>query len=80
MRKLRNGEGMGLVRAAELNHFPGPKHLLELIPELALDPAQVERIAAIHKRMKEQAVAQGENILEAEFHLANIFASGQPRP
>ena len=78
VRELRNGEGMGLARAAELNHFPGPKHLLELVAELDLDQAQVERIQAIHKRMKGQAVAKGEEILEAESRLANLFASGQP--
>ena len=78
VRELRNGEGMGLARAAELNHFPGPKHLLELASELDLDPAQVERIEAIHKRMKGQAIAKGEEILEAESHLANLFSSGQP--
>ena len=78
VRELRNGEGMGLARAAELNHFPGPKHLLELVSELDLDQAQVERIEAIHQRMKGQAVAKGEEILEAESRLANLFASGQP--
>ena len=76
VRELRNGEGMGLARAAELNHFPGPKHLLELASELDLDPAQVERIEAIHKRMKGQAIAKGEEILEAESHLANPVLFG----
>ena len=75
---LRNGEGMGLARAAELNHFPGPKHLLELAPELNLDHAQVERIEAIRERMKRRAVAKGKEILEAERHLASMFDSGQP--
>lgn len=28
--RYRNGEGMGLAMAAELNHFPGPKHVFEL--------------------------------------------------
>ena len=28
--------------------------------------------------MKGQAIAKGEEILEAESHLANLFASGQP--
>ncbi len=78
VRELRNGEGMGLARAAELNHFPGPKHLLELRSELGLDHAQVERIGTIRKRMKQQAVARGEEILQAERHLAHLFASGQP--
>ncbi len=78
VRELRNGEGMGLARAAELNHFPGPKHLLELMSELDLNHAQIERIEAIHKKMSTQAIAKGEDILKAEFHLANLFTSGQP--
>ena len=78
VRELRNGEGMGLARAAELNHFPGPKHLLELAPELGLSDVQIGRIQAIHRKMKANAIAKGEGILEAELHLANLFASGQP--
>ena len=75
---LRTGEGMGLARPAELNHFPGPKHLLELGLDLELDHVQIERIEAIHKKMRTRAIAKGEEILSAERHLANIFASGQP--
>ena len=26
---LRKGEGMGMARAAELNGYPGPKHVLD---------------------------------------------------
>ena len=78
VRELQTGEGMGLARAAELNHFPGPKHILELASELGLDHAQAERIDAIHAKMKTRAIAKGEEILEAERHLAGLFASGQP--
>lgn len=76
VRALRNGEGMGLARAAELNHFPGPKHLLELASSLGLDDAQVVRIEEIHAKMKSRAVAKGEEIIDAERHLAHLFASG----
>ena len=76
VRALRNGEGMGLARAAELNHFPGPKHLLELAASLRLDDAQVARIEEIHAKMKSRAVAKGEEIINAERHLAHLFASG----
>ena len=75
---LRTGEGMGLARPAELNHFPGPKHLLDLGSDLDLDHVRIERIEAIHKKMRARAIAKGEEILSAERHLANIFASGQP--
>ena len=78
VRELREGEGMGLARAAELNHFPGPKHLLELAPDLDLGTAQVERIQAIFDKMKAEAVAKGAAILTAELHLSELFASGDP--
>ncbi len=78
VRALRHGEGMGLARAAELNHFPGPKHLLELASELGLSNHQVIRIRSIHDRMKSQAVARGKDIIMAESHLADLFASGEP--
>ena len=78
VRELRNGEGMGLARAAELNHFPGPKHILEFMSELDLGSAQIERIETIHGKMRAQAIAKGEDILKAELRLADLFASGQP--
>ncbi len=78
VRELRNGEGMGLARPAELNSFPGPRHLLELKSALDLSEMQVERIEAIRRKMKTQAVAKGEEILQAEQHLADLFASGHP--
>ena len=78
VRALRHGEGMGLARAAELNHFPGPRHLLELASELSLGEDQIRRIRAIHNKMKSQAVSKGEDIITAESHLAGLFASGEP--
>lgn len=78
VRALRQGEGMGLARAAELNHFPGPRHLLDLASDLELSDSQVRRIRAIHARMKSQAVTKGEDIIMAEKHLADLFASGNP--
>ena len=78
VRTLRSGDGMGLARAAELNHFPGPRHLLELASKLGLGAAQVRRVEQIHKTMKARAVAKGEQILRAELHLSNLFSAGQP--
>ncbi len=69
---------MGLARAAERNRFPGPKHVLEFTAPLGLSTGQVGRIRAIYERMKDRAVAKGEDILRAERHLADLFASGRP--
>ena len=34
------GRGLGLARAAELNHYPGPMHVLEFSKELKLTKEQ----------------------------------------
>ena len=34
------GKGMGCAKAAELNGYPGPAHVLELADQLALTPSQ----------------------------------------
>lgn len=78
VRELRNGDGMGLARPAELNSFPGPRHLLDLKAALDLTREQIARIEAIHAKMKTRAIAKGEAILQAELHLANLFAAGRP--
>lgn len=38
---LLSGRGMGFAKLAELNHYPGPKHVLELADDLDLTPSQV---------------------------------------
>jgi hypothetical protein len=43
-----SGQGMGYAKAAELNSYPGPKHVLELARELGLTPAQEEQTLTIH--------------------------------
>lgn len=73
--ELRRGGGWGLARAAELNGMPGPAHLLELKDALALAPEQVEAITAIHARMREEAIAEGERFIEAERALEDAFRS-----
>src|SRR5690349_61947 len=37
---LQNGDGMGMAKAAELNGYPGPRHVLALVTELRLTEAQ----------------------------------------
>jgi len=69
---------MGLARAAELNSFPGPRHLLDLKVDLYLTREQIARIEAIHAKMKTRAIAKGEAILQGESHLANLFSAGRP--
>jgi hypothetical protein len=48
---LRNGEGMGMAKAAELNGYPGPVHVLALTAQLGLTENQQQRVTAIFERM-----------------------------
>ncbi len=74
---LEAGAGMGLARAAELNSFPGPRHVLELADSLGLSHEQRAQILAIRAAMGERAIALGREIIEAERALSQRFADGQ---
>lgn len=71
------GEGMGMALAAELNAYPGPKHVLELADSLALTEAQRAETQAVFERMKTHAVRLGHVIVERERTLDRLFASGE---
>ncbi len=68
------GHGMGFSMVAELNSYPGPKHVLELEEQLELDEAQVERTEAALQRMHEDAVRLGAELVDRERELEGIFA------
>lgn len=74
------GEGMGYARAAELNQYPGPKHVLELAAELKLTEPQAARTREIHSRMRDQAVRLGQAIVEKERTLDRLFADRRITP
>ena len=48
---LRAGEGMGMAKAAELNGYPGPVHVLALAAQLGLTEDQRHGVQAIFDRM-----------------------------
>ncbi len=71
------GQGMGFAKAAELNHYPGPKHVLELTRELRLEKAQIDQTKEAYDRMHKDAVSLGRKIVEKEGFLDQLFASGR---
>lgn len=73
----RAGEGMGFAMAAELNGYPGPKHVLELVAELELTPDQIEATQGAFDEMHAAAVSLGERLVKAEEGLDRLFADGQ---
>lgn len=70
------GRGMGLAKAAELNGYPGPKHVLELAQPLGLSAAQRARTQALFAAMQAEASAVGAQIIDQERRLDKAFAQG----
>lgn len=71
------GAGMGFAKAAELNHYPGPKHVLELASKIGLDAAQKKEALRIYEAMHTQTVGLGERVVAAERGLDGLFAAAR---
>lgn len=74
------GKGMGLARAAELNHYPGPMHVLELAGPLGLSAEQKRHTQAVFTAMQAGAKRQGAMLVEKERTLDRLFADGTITP
>lgn len=68
------GKGMGFAKAAELNGYQGPAHVLELADELGLTPEQRRGTEAIRAAMNSRAIALGHALIDAEGALDRAFA------
>jgi len=73
---LETGAGMGLARAAELNHYPGPLHVLELADSLVLTRDQRSEVERIRAGMLARAIELGGQVIEAERSLNTRFEHG----
>jgi hypothetical protein len=71
------GRGMGLAKAAELNGYPGPAHVLEHAAALGLDEAERAAVEAVRARMAAAAQALGREILARERELDAAFADAR---
>ena len=72
---LLAGKGMGLAKAAELNGYPGPLHVLELAGELELTEKQQTDSREIFNQMRADAKALGAELVAAERVLDDLFAN-----
>lgn len=70
------GREMGFAKAAELNGYPGPAHVLELADELVLTPKQRARAQALKDSMK-NAASLGAQLVDTERRLDTLFAQGE---
>jgi Spy/CpxP family protein refolding chaperone len=75
---LRKGSGMALSLAAEVNGYPGPRHVLEAADasQLALRSDQRSAVQRLYDRMLDESRAKGQEILQAEAHLAQSIRHG----
>ena len=73
---LLNGDGLGMALPAELNRYPGPRHVLELGAMLGLSADQESQVQAIFDEMQAQAQSFGSMIVELERDLDRSFAEG----
>lgn len=70
---LLAGEGAGYALAAELNHYPGPAHALELADRLELTDEQVRALRRIESEVHERARPLGRRIVDLERRLDRAF-------
>lgn len=70
------GRGMGMALPAELNGYPGPRHVLELADDLDLSADQLAQTRQLFEDMRLQAIELGEEIVAREVLLDELFQSG----
>ena len=77
VKSLLQGDGMGFAKVAELNRFPGPRHVLDLKEELHLSEYQIAKTNLIFVKMQERAISLGTQLVEYERELDELFSSVQ---
>lgn len=68
----------GMAKPAELNGYPGPRHVLDAVEagELELTGEQQRQIEALYEEMRSEAIALGEQIIDIEAALDDAFSNG----
>lgn len=74
---LRKGEGMGMAKAAELNGYPGPAHVLALARQISLTDDQSRQVQLAFDRMNAAAKSLGDEVIAHEQTLDRLFAEGR---
>lgn len=74
---LLKGEGMGMAKAAELNSYPGPRHVLDFSSQLNLTSEQIEKTNELFKSMQTQAKKIGLLIIKKEKELDSVFKTNK---
>ena len=72
---LMQGNGMGFAKAAELNQYPGPRHVLDLSDRLQLSDRQIGQSHRILDEMRANAIRLGIQLVEYEKQLDDLFST-----
>lgn len=75
---IERGEGFGMAFVADSNGYPGPRHILDLQNELKLTSDQAAAVQKLFAEMKQQALARGKEVLQAEEELDRMFRANRP--
>ena len=78
IQSLQNGTGEafgGLAKLAELNGYPGPRHVLDMASELQLTDRQRMEIELIYQNMSSKAKSMGAAIIDIEQDMDGAFAN-----
>ena len=78
VQSLQNGTGEafgGLAKLAELNGYPGPRHVLDMASELQLTDKQRIEIELIYQNMSNIAKSIGAAIIDIEQDMDGAFAN-----
>lgn len=76
VKSLLDGAGIGLAKAAELNRYPGPMHVLANADALKLSGAQRDALRSLMTRHKAQARELGAEVVRLEHELDRLFSDG----
>ena len=77
VKQYSSGAGMGHAKAAELNRYPGPMHVLELADKLDLSFEQRTKTAQLMAAHKAHARDLGAKVVAAERELDELFRSAR---
>ena len=78
IQSLQNGTGEafgGMAKLAELNGYPGPRHVLDMASELQLTDRQKMEIEHIYQNMSNNAKSIGAAIIDIEQDMDGAFAN-----
>ena len=68
----------GMAKPAELNGYPGPRHVLDAAKagELELTGEQQKKIESLYQEMRSEAIQLGKQIIDIEKVIDDAFSSG----